>query len=35
MKKLLCVLLFGMVFGQALIETREYEINIEDFSEEQ
>ena len=31
MKKLLCVLMFGMVFGQALIETREYEINIEDF----
>jgi len=26
MKKLLCVLLFGMVFGQALIETREIEV---------
>jgi len=33
MKKLLCVLLFGMVFGQALIETRGYIINLEGLYE--
>ena len=28
MKKLLCVLMLGMVFGQDAITTREYEIAI-------
>ena len=28
MKKLLCVLMFGMVFGQDAITTREYTISI-------
>ena len=28
MKKLLCVLMLGLMFGQALIETREYELII-------
>ena len=28
MKKLLCMLMFGMVFGQDAITTREYRINI-------
>ena len=33
MKKLLCVMMFGMVFGQALIETRGYELNFDEESE--
>ena len=28
MKKLLCVLMFGMVFGQDVITTRAYEYNL-------
>ena len=29
MKKLLCVLMFGMVFGQTKLETREYTIDLD------
>ena len=28
MKKLLCVLMFGMVFGQTKLETRVYEVDL-------
>ena len=33
MKKLLCVLMFGLTFSQALIETREYIINLGGFED--
>ena len=33
MKKLLCVLMFGMVFGQDTITTREYNISITEFED--